>query len=44
MIEGVYVANVTPFRDDTLLSLDVEVYLEHVRWLGEKGVRGVGPF
>jgi dihydrodipicolinate synthase/N-acetylneuraminate lyase len=44
MIEGVYVANVTPFRDDTSLSLDVEVYLEHVRWLGEKGVRGVVPF
>lgn len=44
MIEGVYVANVTPFRDDTSLSLEVEVYLEHVRWLGEKGVRGVVPF
>ena len=44
MIEGVYVANVTPFRNDTSLNLDVEVYLEHVRWLDEKGVRGVVPF
>jgi dihydrodipicolinate synthase/N-acetylneuraminate lyase len=44
MIEGVYVANVTPFRDDTSLSLDLGAYLEHVRWLGEKGVRGVVPF
>jgi dihydrodipicolinate synthase/N-acetylneuraminate lyase len=44
MIGGVYVANVTPFRDDASLSLNVGAYLEHVRWLGEKGVRGVVPF
>ena len=44
MIEGVYAANVTPFRDDASLSLDVDTYLEHVRWLGEKGLRGVVPF
>jgi dihydrodipicolinate synthase/N-acetylneuraminate lyase len=44
MIEGVYAANVTPFKDDASLSLDVEAYLEHVRWLSEKGLRGVVPF
>src|SRR3712207_8767998 len=44
MIEGVYVANVTPFRDDASLSLGVGAYLEHVRWLGEQGVRGMVPF
>lgn len=44
MIEGVYVANVTPFRDDDTLAVDVGAYLDHVSWLGEKGVRGVVPF
>jgi 4-hydroxy-tetrahydrodipicolinate synthase len=43
-IEGVYVANVTPFRDDATLSVDVDSYLAHVTWLGEMGVRGVVPF
>ena len=43
-IEGVYVANVTPFRDDTSLSVDVDSYLAHVSWLSEMGVRGVVPF
>jgi dihydrodipicolinate synthase/N-acetylneuraminate lyase len=43
-IEGVYVANVTPFRDDASLSVDVDSYLAHVSWLGEMGVRGVVPF
>ena len=43
-IEGVYVANVTPFRDDTSLSVDVDSYLAHVSWLGEMGVRGIVPF
>ena len=43
-IEGVYVANVTPFRDDAALSVDVDSYLAHVSWLGEMGVRGVVPF
>src|SRR3712207_8730283 len=43
-IEVVYVANVTPFRDDAALSVDVDSYLAHVSWLGEMGVRGVVPF
>jgi dihydrodipicolinate synthase/N-acetylneuraminate lyase len=43
-IEGVYVANVTPFRDDASLSVDVDSYLAHVSWLEEMGVRGVVPF
>ena len=42
-IEGVYVANVTPFEDASL-KIDVEAYLAHVSWLGEKGVRGIVPF
>ncbi len=43
-IEGVYVANVTPFRDDGTLGVDDEAYLEHVFWLAEMGVRGIVPF
>src|SRR5918999_6218516 len=43
-IEGVYVANVTPFSDDAALSVDVDSYLAHVSWLGEMGVRGIVPF
>lgn len=43
-IEGVYVANVTPFLDDGSLAVDDGAYLEHVSWLAEKGVRGVVPF
>ncbi len=43
-IEGVYVANVTPMRDDASLSVDVDSYLAHVSWLSEMGVRGVVPF
>jgi len=41
---GVYVANVTPFREDRELTLDVAAYLEHVRWLADQGVAGVAPF
>jgi dihydrodipicolinate synthase/N-acetylneuraminate lyase len=44
VLEGVYVANVTPFRDDERFSIDVGSYLGHVRWLAEQGVRGVIPF
>ncbi|MBA2442089.1 MAG: dihydrodipicolinate synthase family protein [Rubrobacter sp.] len=44
MLEGVYVANVTPFRDDPAMSLDVEAYLAHVEWLSGSGVQGVVPF
>jgi 4-hydroxy-tetrahydrodipicolinate synthase len=43
-IGGVYVANVTPFKDDGHLAVDGEAYLEHVSWLAEMGVRGVVPF
>jgi len=42
-IEGVYVANVTPFVDDGSLAVDEEAYLEHVSWLAEMGVRGIVP-
>ena len=43
-IEGVYVANVTPFEDDGSLNVNVDAYLAHVSWLGEKGVSGIVPF
>ncbi len=42
-IEGVYVANVTPFEDGSL-AVDTDAYLAHVSWLAEMGVRGVVPF
>jgi 4-hydroxy-tetrahydrodipicolinate synthase len=41
---GVYVANVTPFKDDGTLAVDEGAYLEHVAWLSERGVRGLVPF
>jgi dihydrodipicolinate synthase/N-acetylneuraminate lyase len=44
LLEGVYVANVTPFRDDERCSIDVDSYLGHVRWLAGQGVTGVIPF
>ena len=40
---GVYVANVTPFEENTL-EVDDGAYVEHVAWLAERGVRGVVPF
>jgi 4-hydroxy-tetrahydrodipicolinate synthase len=43
-IEGVYVANVTPFRDDGSFAVDEDAYLDHVAWLAEMGVRGIVPF
>jgi dihydrodipicolinate synthase/N-acetylneuraminate lyase len=43
-IEGVYVANVTPFEDNASLRIDVNAYLAHASWLGEKGVSGIVPF
>ena len=43
-LQGVYVANVTPFRDDERFSIDVDSYLGHVRWLAGHGVTGVIPF
>ncbi len=44
VLGGVYVANVTPFRDDDRYSVDVDSYLAHVRWLAGHGVTGVIPF
>jgi 4-hydroxy-tetrahydrodipicolinate synthase len=41
-IEGVYVANVTPF--DPSGAIDRSAYLGHVEWLQECGVRGIVPF
>jgi len=43
-LEGVYVANVTPFRADDRYSLDLDSYLGHVRWLAGRGVTGIIPF
>ena len=42
MLQGVYVANVTPFQADG--KIDTAAYLDHVAWLAEKGVAGVVPF
>jgi 4-hydroxy-tetrahydrodipicolinate synthase len=42
-IGGVYVANVTPFEEDSL-EVDTDAFLAHVSWLAEMGVRGVVPF
>jgi dihydrodipicolinate synthase/N-acetylneuraminate lyase len=42
-IGGVYVANVTPFEEDSL-EVDMDAFLAHVSWLAEMGVRGVVPF
>ena len=44
LLSGVFVANVTPMRDDPRCSVDVEAYLAHVRWLAGHGVAGVIPF
>jgi 4-hydroxy-tetrahydrodipicolinate synthase len=38
---GVLVATALPFRDD--LSVDLDRYGEHVRWLAENGCHGVVP-
>ena len=44
MRNGVYAANVTPFREDEAFSLDVDAYRRHVAWLAGQGVAGVAPF
>ena len=44
LLSGVFVANVTPMRDDPRCSVDVDAYLAHVRWLAGHGVAGVIPF
>lgn len=41
MLEGVYVANVTPFEEEVPYQINVGAYLEHVSWLSGKGVRGI---
>lgn len=41
---GVYVANVTPFKDDGTFAVDTGAYLAHVEWLSGRGVRGIVPF
>jgi 4-hydroxy-tetrahydrodipicolinate synthase len=41
-VEGVYVANVTPF--DASGAIDRAAYLGHVEWLQTRGVRGIVPF
>jgi 4-hydroxy-tetrahydrodipicolinate synthase len=43
-LEGVYVANVTPFLDDDRYSIDHRSYGAHVRWLADHGVTGIVPF
>ena len=43
-IEGVYVANVTPFIEAPHYTLDVVAYLEHVSWLAGSGVTSIVPF
>ncbi len=44
VLEGVYTATVTPFRDDERFSIDLDSYVGHVGWLADRGVRGVIPF
>ena len=44
LLEGVYVANVTPFLDDDRYSIDPHAYGAHVRWLADHGVTGIVPF
>jgi dihydrodipicolinate synthase/N-acetylneuraminate lyase len=38
---GVLVATALPFKDD--LSVDLDAYAEHVRWLADNGCDGVAP-
>jgi dihydrodipicolinate synthase/N-acetylneuraminate lyase len=44
LLEGVYVANVTPFLDDDRYSIDHHAYGAHVSWLADHGVTGIVPF
>jgi dihydrodipicolinate synthase/N-acetylneuraminate lyase len=44
LLQGVYVANVTPFFDDDRYSIDHRSYGAHVRWLADHGVTGIVPF
>lgn len=38
---GVYVASALPFNDD--LSVDIDGFAEHVKWLAENGCDGITP-
>lgn len=44
MLDGVYVANVTPFGPGPGYTVQVDSYLAHVRWLASRGVDGIVPF
>lgn len=44
ILDGVFVANVTPFAVGPDYGIDVGGYLAHVRWLAGKGVNGIVPF
>jgi len=44
VLDGVYAANLTPFRDDGRWTLDLDAYCAHVEWLASQGVPGVAPF
>ncbi|MFK5633966.1 dihydrodipicolinate synthase family protein [Ornithinimicrobium sp. LYQ103] len=44
MLDGVYVANVTPFGPGPAHAVDLDSYLAHVRWLAGMGVDGIVPF
>jgi dihydrodipicolinate synthase/N-acetylneuraminate lyase len=43
-LQGVYVANVTPFVADRDYRIEVAAYRHHVGWLAEHGVNGIVPF
>ena len=44
LLQGVYVATVTPFLDRDRFPIDIEAYLAHVEWLAGQGVTGIVPF
>lgn len=44
VLSGVYVAAVTPFRDDAEHGIDTAAYLRHLGWLADHGVDGVVLF
>lgn len=44
MLDGVFVANVTPFTPGPSHAVDLMGYLHHVRWLARMGVDGLVPF
>ncbi len=43
-LRGVYVASVTPFRDDGTYSVDLDAYVGHAQWLAAAGVHGIVAF